>query len=219
MCARASTDAADATPHAERAAARLGGRKPLPERFTAERWRHTLGVAETAYRLATSLGWPAPERERALLAGLLHDVAKELPRERQRELVGLPRGDPATSPPDPEDFSGPLLHARAGAVVAERDYGVTDEGVLEAIAFHPTGTPGPTPLAQLLFVADFLEPGREHASGGDRALLEGGLAGGLPLTDLYCGVLEKKIAHLRARGLDVNPWSLAAWRARCGNRG
>ena len=120
MCARASTDAADATPHAERAAARLGGRKPLPERFTAERWRHTLGVAETAYQLATGLHWAPSERERALLAGLLHDVAKDLSRERQRELVGLPREDPTAPQPDPEAFTGPLLHARAGAVVAER---------------------------------------------------------------------------------------------------
>ncbi len=217
MSAKASTDPAAATPHAERAAVRLRRGRPLHERLAEERWRHTLVVAETAYRIAAALNWPPPERERALLAGLLHDVAKELPHERQRELAGLPREDPASA--DPEAFTGPLLHARAAAAVAAHEYRITDEGILEAIACHPTGTPGQAPLVQLLFVADYLEPGRQHLDGEDRALLERGLAGGLTLGELYCRVLEKKLAYVRARGLAVHPWSVAAWQAHCGGRG
>jgi predicted HD superfamily hydrolase involved in NAD metabolism len=183
----------------------------LRERLSQERWRHTLSVAETSYRIATALNWPAHERERVMLAALLHDVAKELPAESQLQLAGISS--------EQVDGKGPLLHALAGAALASREYDVADEGVLEAIACHPTGSAGEAPLVQLLFVADYLEPLRPHLDGEDRDLLERALAGGLALPALFCRVLEKKIARVRARGLPVHPRSVAAWRAHCERRG
>jgi predicted HD superfamily hydrolase involved in NAD metabolism len=219
MSARASTDPPDAAPHARRAAARLSAGGSLAERITGERWQHTLGVAETAYQLAGGQGWPPAERDRALVAGLLHDVAKGLPRAAQQKLVDLHSEDPTRPTPDLEARSDPLLHARAGAVVAEREYGITDADVLEAIAFHPTGSPGPSPLVQLLFVADYLEPGRRHLDADDRELLARGLRGDVSLNAIYCRVAEKKIARVRELGLTVHPRTVAAWRAHCAEHG
>jgi predicted HD superfamily hydrolase involved in NAD metabolism len=220
MSARASTESPDPTLHARLAAERLaeaGG--PLTDRLTGRRWRHTLGVAETAYLLAGGLAWSAVDRERAVIAGLLHDVAKELPRERQRQLVGLAQHGSAAPDGDPETLSGPLLHAAAGAILAERAYAITDAAVLEAIALHPVGAPAALPLVQLLFVADYLEPGRPHLDDEDRDLLARGRRGDLSLATLYCRVAAKKIAQVRELGLPVHPRTVAAWRSQCEERG
>ncbi len=215
MSERVSTDLERAFPYAARAAARLGRGRPLDERLSAERWRHTLAVAETARRIAAALGWPPAECQRALLAGLLHDVAKELPRAQQRELAARAPLPPEEADADP----GPLLHARAGAALAAGEYGVRDAGILEAIATHPTGAAGGSPLVRVLVVADFLEPGRPHLDEADRALLESLLAGDVPLIEAFCRVLRKKISHLAARGLAVHARSTAAWSAHCRGRG
>jgi predicted HD superfamily hydrolase involved in NAD metabolism len=198
-------NAVAATPHADRAAERLGLER-LRARLSPERLAHTLSVAETAYRIATALGWDASDRERALSAGLLHDVAKELPADRQRALAG-----------GAED-SGPLLHARAGARLAQEEFGIEDDRVLAAVAAHPTGTPEASPLTQLLFVADYLEPRRRHLDMEDRTLLESALGGGRALDELFCRVLRKKLDWLRVRDRAVHPQSVAAQRAHCGER-
>jgi predicted HD superfamily hydrolase involved in NAD metabolism len=56
-----------------------------------------------------------------------------------------------------------LLHSKAGAVLAESRYGVHDEDTLNAIRFHTTGRPGMSLLEKIVFVADYIEPGRDSA--------------------------------------------------------
>ncbi len=53
-----------------------------------------------------------------------------------------------------------LIHADISAIVAREEFGVTDEGILNAIANHTLGTPGMDPLSCIVFLADSLEPGR-----------------------------------------------------------
>lgn len=183
----------------------LEARAPLEARLTPSRWRHTLSVTETAERLASALGWDEAARNRALTAALLHDAAKDLPQEEQRELAGPERGaDPA-----------PLVHAAAGACLAAREFGVADPEVLGAIAAHPTGSADPSPLERLLVAADFLEPGRRGLQAGDRALLDGALRGQIGLDELFRRVLARKIAALLERGRPLHPRSLEAWNAAC----
>jgi HD superfamily phosphohydrolase YqeK len=181
-------------------------------------------VAETAYRLARALGWPPPERERALRAALLHDLAKELPPQAQVELARSFRPDAGAGDDPVEDTVlaaelGPLLHARAAAALAGCEYGIEDPDVLEAIAWHPTGTSRPAPLTQLLVAADYLEPVRGHLDAEDRRLLADALDGRATLAELFCRVLERKLDQVRARGRAAHPQSLAAWEAHCGGRG
>ncbi|MBA2564531.1 MAG: bis(5'-nucleosyl)-tetraphosphatase (symmetrical) YqeK [Gemmatimonadetes bacterium] len=170
-------------------------------RLSPGRWRHTLSVAETAHALAAGLGWGTAERERALLAGLLHDIAKELPEAELRGLAGT----------DSVGERRGMLHAAAGASLALRDYGVTDPGVLRAIAVHPTAEAHPAPLTQLLFVADVLEPLRPHLGEAERAMLQRGMRGDVPLADLFRESLRRKLAWALDRGLPLHPRSVAAW--------
>jgi predicted HD superfamily hydrolase involved in NAD metabolism len=97
--------------------------------------------------------------EKAEIAGLLHDCAKCMDLKKMIricEKAGL-------SVSDIERSSGALLHSKAGAVLARDKYGVNDEDVLNAIRYHTTGRPGMSLLEKIVFVADYIEPGRDTA--------------------------------------------------------
>ena len=136
--------------------------KRLRETVTLHRYHHTLGVADTAERLAPKCG---VDPKRARLAGLLHDCAKSLPYGEMRELV-------AEFVPDTDEIeleSEPVLHAPAGMVVARRDYGVRDPAILQAIRRHTLGDGRMSPMDALIYVADFIEPGRKSFEGLEQA--------------------------------------------------
>lgn len=143
----------------------------LRARLKPSRYRHTLGVAQTAFRLAGRYG---VDPQRARLAGMLHDCAKWMNYEDMARLV---KG--AVCDVDAEELATePVLHAPAGRVLAERDYGVRDPEILSAIRKHTLGGRDMTPLEQLIYVADFIEPGRKPFDGLEeaRALAEKDLA-------------------------------------------
>ena len=58
-----------------------------------------------------------------------------------------------------------FFHAPAGAVVAKETFGVRDEEILAAIRCHTLGGSAMTGLMLAVFVADFIEPGREDFPG------------------------------------------------------
>ena len=97
--------------------------------------------------------------EKAEMAGLLHDCAKCIDvRKMQRlcEKAGL-----EVSPY--ERNSSSLLHSKAGSVLAAEKYGYDDPDMLNAIRYHTTGRPGMSLLEKIIFVSDYIEPGRYSA--------------------------------------------------------
>ena len=118
------------------------------------RFRHILGVVESAEELAARFG---VEPRRARWAALLHDCAKGMSYE--DSVLAAGRIEP---PVDRVTLSQPaLIHAPVGALLAREVFGVEDEAVLEAIRVHTTGKRGMTALDLLLYVAYTIEPGRE----------------------------------------------------------
>lgn len=124
-------------------------RETLPEK----RFRHTLGVVETAERLALKYG---EDVERARLAAMLHDYAKYRDAEEMRDVVRS-RGLEA----DLLEYDDELLHAPVGAVLLAEQFELEPE-VVSAIRNHTTGEPGMNHLDQILFVADAIEPNRRY---------------------------------------------------------
>jgi predicted HD superfamily hydrolase involved in NAD metabolism len=127
--------------------------RTLEQELNYKRFIHTLAVAGTAASLAMCYGASV---EKAELAGLLHDCAKCIDvRKMQKmcERAGLPVSSF-------ESGSGSLLHSKAGSVLAEEKYGCTDPDILNAIRYHTTGRPGMSLLEKIIFVADYIEPGR-----------------------------------------------------------
>ena len=127
------------------------------ERLSAKRYGHTLRVASTAEVLARTHGL---DTDRARLAGLLHDAAREITPKEFLDLAerwNLPVGEPERENPK-------LLHGPVAAELARRDLGVEDGEVLDAVREHTTGRPEMGPISLALFVADKIEPARDYPS-------------------------------------------------------
>lgn len=121
-----------------------------------KRYEHTLGVEFTAASLAMCHG---ADKEKAQLAGLLHDCAKKLSGE---ELIAVCQSHQL--PISEVEYAQPqLLHAKAGSCFAKEKYGVADKDVLNAIYYHTTGRPEMSLLEKIVFIADYMEPGRNKA--------------------------------------------------------
>ncbi|WP_054956014.1 bis(5'-nucleosyl)-tetraphosphatase (symmetrical) YqeK [Paenibacillus dakarensis] len=121
----------------------------MPEK----RWLHTQGVMDTAVKLAEQYG---ANPEKADLAAILHDVAKYWTVQKLEEVL-VSNGYQG----DLLQYDKPLWHAEVGAIVAERDYGITDPEVLDAIRYHTSGRVGMTLLDKIVCLADYMEPGRD----------------------------------------------------------
>ena len=132
-------------------------RKEMEKTLEPKRYEHTLGVAYTAATLAMVHG---ADMEKALTAGMLHDCAKCLSHHKQVQICEKKRLK--LSEMEASEDS-PLIHAKAGSILAYEEYGVTDEDILNAISYHTTGRPHMSILEKIIYIADYIEPGRKHA--------------------------------------------------------
>ena len=122
-----------------------------------KRFEHTLGVTYTAACLAMCYDI---DTERAEIAGLLHDCAKCLSNDKKVELCKKQSIEINMT----EAKNPFLLHAKAGAYLAQHKYGIGDEDILNAVRYHTTGRPEMSTLEKIIFIADYIEPGRDHSA-------------------------------------------------------
>lgn len=126
----------------------------LEQNLSAKRYHHTIGVMYTAAALAMRYN---EDVEKAMLAGLLHDCARQLS---FKDMLNLCNQQDLSLSLQ-EQKMPELLHAKAGAVLATVKYGVNDVRILEAIRCHTTGKPGMNMLDKIVFLSDYIEPGRQ----------------------------------------------------------
>lgn len=161
----------------------------LAQSLSAGRFKHTLGVTETAQKLALQYN---ADIYKAELAGLLHDCAKEL--KQKKLLQEALRFDIELN--DIDRAAPHLLHARVGAHYAKELYGVNDPEVLGAIAQHTLGKPEMSLLEEILFLSDAIEPNRpsEWANSIRQTLKDKGLEAAIVKTceNTIHEVVEKK---------------------------
>ena len=131
-------------------------RKKLKKDLDKARYEHTKGVMYTAACLAMAYGYPV---EKAMLAGLLHDCAKCLPTEEKQKLCE----EHHILVSEVELENPGLLHAKAGMALAEEKYDVQDPEILHAIKVYTTGEPNMGLLDKIIYIADYIEPGRDQA--------------------------------------------------------
>ncbi|MEH7547763.1 bis(5'-nucleosyl)-tetraphosphatase (symmetrical) YqeK [Neobacillus vireti] len=120
--------------------------------LTEHRYQHTLGVMETAISLAEKYG---ADVKKAEIAAIFHDYAKFRPKDEMKEIImsqGLPQ--------DLLVYNTELWHAPVGAYLVEKEAGVSDNEVLDAIRYHTSGRPNMTLLEKVIYLADYIEPGR-----------------------------------------------------------
>ncbi len=126
-------------------------RKELGRRL----FRHSLGVASMAHRLAGAHGL---DQEAAVVAGIWHDYGKAFTPEELREKARAMNLelDEITR------LSPPLLHAPVGAALLKQEIGLKDEWILRAVKFHTTGAAGLNGLEKIIYLADAIEVGRRY---------------------------------------------------------
>lgn len=132
--------------------------KKLSKTLKKERYEHTMGVMYTSAALAMRYG---ADMKKAMTAGLLHDCGKYLPAKDQislckRKKIALTKTElemPA------------LIHAKLGVYLAENEYKIEDQEILNAIRYHTTGRPDMTLLEKIVYIADYVEPNRKEIPG------------------------------------------------------
>lgn len=129
--------------------------KKLSKYLDEDRFEHTLGVMFTCASLAMVHGYDLKD---AQAAGLLHDSAKCIPNKKKLKMCAE-HNIPVTPFEKEHPF---LLHAKLGAYVARAKYGITDEEILSSITFHTTGKPEMSTLEKIVYIADYIEPGRDR---------------------------------------------------------
>jgi len=126
----------------------------LKKKLSAERYSHSLRVAEWAKEIALLCG---ADPDNAYLAGLLHDCAREntpakfLAKAKKNgiRLTAKYRRAPV------------LLHGELGACAASQKFGVRQPDILNAIKNHTLGRARMSCLEKIIFVADYTEPARK----------------------------------------------------------
>lgn len=166
----------------------------------AKRFEHTLGVEFISAALAMRYGAPVGS---AQLAGLLHDCAKCLT---DKERVDICRKNDL--PMSELERANPfLLHARVGAYLAEKKYKVKDQDIINAIRNHTTGRPEMSLLEKIVFIADYIEPGRKHAPNLEEVR-------SLAFTNLdqaLFKILSDTLEYLEGGNGDVDPMTRRTW--------
>ena len=163
------------------------------------RFRHIQRVAETAERLAERYGLPLAQ---ARLAAWLHDSGKEMSRTEMKIWLKTAKFE---LDEDEKKMPG-LWHPHVGAALAMKKWGIKSPSVLEAIRCHTLGKPGMKPLAQLLFVADFIEPGRTFPG-----VLAARASANRDLTEGVLAKASMTIDFLFGKGMKVHPRLLETW--------
>ncbi|MRX71337.1 HD domain-containing protein [Bacillus lacus] len=175
--------------------AALGIVKP---QLTEKRFQHTIGVMDTAVQLAELYG---ADKKKAELAAIFHDYAKFRPKKEMEKLIREKQ-----MPADLLFHHHELWHAPVGAYLVQHEAGIHDEEVLNAIRYHTSGRSGMTLLEKIVYVADYIEPGRSFT--GVEEVRE------LAFQDLDLALLKtvsNTISFLLKKNRGIYPDTLAAY--------
>ncbi|QUI25737.1 bis(5'-nucleosyl)-tetraphosphatase (symmetrical) YqeK [Vallitalea pronyensis] len=175
-------------------------RKALQTSLKASRYTHTLGVEVTAIELARQHG---ANVYKAQIAALLHDCAKDMAHKKALAICksyGVSLTKASQRNPD-------LVHAEVGAIVAKKIYRIEDDDVLCAIAYHTTGRPGMSLLEKIIYIADYIEPGRDKAPNLPkiRAVAKENL------DDALRYIMKDTIRYLKKQDKYINPITIEAY--------
>ena len=162
-----------------------------------ERRAHVERVVALLDEWAVALGMSEVDRQRLRAAGWLHDSLRNASDDELRPMVA----------PELRDLPRKLLHGPAAAAKLKQ-LGMTDKDVLRAVSFHTVGHPELGLIGRLLYLADYLEPGRpfdeEH-----RAALRERMPG--EWKAVLRTVVSSRVKHLLDQGNTIRPETMGFW--------
>ena len=168
-------------------------------RLSDKRYEHTINVKKMAVKLAKHYG---TDPEQAALAALLHDAAKELPKDEMRAIM---QAYPQYAQGG-EARPTPVWHGICAAILARTQWGVEDEAILSAIACHTAGKAGMSKLDKVVYLADMTSKERDWPGVNKLRKLE--------LKDLdlaMLAALRQTNDFVLSQGKPLDPMSKAAY--------
>lgn len=129
-------------------------RDRIKETLKQPRYLHSIGVEEVACDLAVIYGY---DTEKASIAGILHDCARNLSDEELLQYCTLYHLEVT----EIEARCPFLLHGKVGAAFATEQFGIKDSEIISSIVYHTTGRPNMSLLEKIIFTADYIEPYRK----------------------------------------------------------
>ena len=174
-------------------------REELRVRLSPRRFTHTMGTVQVAEKLAA---YYLQDVDKACIAALLHDCAKEYSADKKRMLCrqwGI-QLDPVLE----ADID--IAHSLISAESARRDYNVRDPEILQAIRYHTTGNKGMTMLDKIIMLADYIAPHRSSFGPTNemRSLAKTNINQALVMG------IEHTVKEREQTGSPVHTWSLDA---------
>ena len=125
----------------------------IKDRMPEKRYIHTVGVMETAIRLAHQYG---ENPQKAEIAAIFHDIAKYADVDWMKQVVIEQQLEARLL-----DWNAEILHGPVGAWIVETEFQIKDEAILNAIRYHTTGRANMTTFEKIIYVADMIEPNRK----------------------------------------------------------
>lgn len=125
----------------------------VSEQMSDKRFQHVLRVEKKALELANNY---QIDKEKASIAALTHDYAKERPDE---EMIDIIQNEGFSS--ELLEYGNAIWHGILGAYLVKTELGITDQEILDAITLHTTGAKEMSDLAKVIYVADYIEDGRD----------------------------------------------------------
>ena len=126
----------------------------LKENLMESRYTHTLGVVETAKKLAKL---NEVDEKKAEIAALAHDIAKN---KTIYELKDILEKNNVKLTYD-EEQNQELWHSMVGPILAKEVFKIEDEEILSAMRWHTTGKENMSKLDKIIYIADMIEPNRK----------------------------------------------------------
>ncbi len=130
-------------------------KKIIKERMGKKRYIHSVNVAKSAEYLAKKYD---ANVEKAVIAGILHDITKETPYDEQLQIIE----SNGIILDNVQRFSPKTWHAISGSVYVEKVLNISDEDILNAIRYHTSGRANMSLLEKVIFVADFIGEERDY---------------------------------------------------------
>lgn len=173
----------------------------LAGRVKPKRFKHSIGVSDTARDMAKAYG---ADVELATLAGLLHDWDKGYDDEgilaRVNEL-GL--SDALGGYLDMPH----LLHGPTAAAALKRDFPDLPDELIHAVAVHTSGCASMSDLDMIIYVADAIEPARDYPSVAELR----DMVGKVELEELFLATFQHVLENLVSRRKRIHPDAVAIW--------
>ncbi|MGL6107596.1 bis(5'-nucleosyl)-tetraphosphatase (symmetrical) YqeK [Romboutsia sp.] len=130
--------------------------KKIMDMLPKRRFNHSLNVANCAAKLSEIYNY---DKEKAYLAGIVHDCAKYLNYDEVNYYVNKYE----IYLDELETNNIALSHSAIGSYIAQYELGIEDEDIINSIKYHTTGKEDMNLLEKIIYLADLIEEGRNFS--------------------------------------------------------